>query len=117
MKHVYLIKLKKADIYKIGVASNIERRVRAIETHCPFDIEIVYSQLCSHPYGVEKALHNLYVNKRLRREWYRLCKADVDKVIEILRDDTVIGQTDSLPMMSHTEYKAFRRIALRSLGV
>ena len=37
-KYVYLVKLQKASIYKIGVAVNVESRIRTMETDNPLVI-------------------------------------------------------------------------------
>lgn len=110
MKYVYLVKLRKADIYKIGVAVNVESRICSMETDCPFEIEVVYAKQSPDARGVERALHNLYINKRIRREWYRLTQSDVDTIKHILDDGVCMwGERWPQEYKSYSNYRIFKR--------
>lgn len=79
---VYLLKSKKDNIYKIGVTTNINKRLPQIATKLPFEIKLHHKIKCDKIYVLEKKLHNMFDDKRLNGEWFRLNKNDVKTIIE-----------------------------------
>lgn len=73
MKHVYLVRAGESQ-YKIGVASNIVNRVKALQTSNGNKIELVTSRLVDNPGEVEKQIHQSLKAVKLNggREWFRL---------------------------------------------
>ena len=55
---------------KIGVASNLERRMRALQTASPVELECIHA-IPNAP-GLESALHVAFKPWHLRGEWFAL---------------------------------------------
>jgi len=75
---VYL--LKAGPYYKIGVSTNVDKRIEQLATLPPFDIELVHTTYDTDMYALEKDLHNLYADKRKNGEWFELTDNDVEYV-------------------------------------
>ena len=71
----YLLKDKSTRLYKIGRAVDVNKRVRSLEVANPnLSIVITIEK------DVEKELHNKYSSKRIKSEWFKLSKEDVDEI-------------------------------------
>lgn len=78
-KMLYILSVNNRDLYKIGQTNNITRRIKELQTGCPYkiNIEIVfYPDICD-PYGYEISffenfLHNYFKSKKHLGEWYKL---------------------------------------------
>jgi len=75
----YLIKLMGlADsIYKIGFSTNPKRRLRDISGGLPFNIKVIKCKQDLFAFELEQSLHEMFENKRVKGEWYKLDKSDV----------------------------------------
>jgi hypothetical protein len=68
---VYFVRC--ADYVKIGVASEVQERVRAIQTHCPYLVSLLYFVVCGNSadsFRLEKDLHRKFAGVRHRHEWF-----------------------------------------------
>lgn len=77
---VYL--LESDGFYKIGVADNITKRIRNLQTGNPHKINLVAACKFDKPHDLELGLHNLLKNVRDTGEWFRLNSAQA----ELLKD-------------------------------
>ena len=87
---VYFVQLIETDIYKIGKSSTVNQRLMTIEQAIPVgDIKIVAVRFFprrSGEYGykpnhlLEKRLHDIYKNQRVKGEWFRFDDDTVNKV-------------------------------------
>lgn len=68
---VYLLKHSMGPM-KIGISENITARKKAIQSHCPFKIEVVGIIETDDPHQLEAELHRKYDHRRLRGEWFQL---------------------------------------------
>ena len=88
-EYVYFIKA--GMFIKIGVAKDVENRLKAISTGCPFKPEIVATKalgkLC---YLVERYLHIQYADKCTNGEWFELDEVDVKTIIDTPEDELVM---------------------------
>jgi len=85
-KVVYVITAGEfGDIYKIGIASDIKKRIKALQTGCPYVLYAVTSYKVKKPATVEKMLHLVYCSKRIRGEWFRLLKKDLIFIDEFMK--------------------------------
>ena len=76
---VYLMYINELNLYKIGVSKNTKKRIKHLQTGCPYLIEIRHVFKSKYPYKVELALHNelraFKVNiddVKLKGEWFNL---------------------------------------------
>lgn len=72
--YVYFIKCGEA--IKIGVAENIERRIKEFKVGNPFDITLEFA-VCFEDRGkafeYERELHEYFKHVRVRGEWFEAC--------------------------------------------
>lgn len=73
----YIYVLKVGDMYKIGKSVSPRGRIGTLKTACPFEIEVfaVYKTIDLH--RTEKMLHDVFSEKRIRGEWFKLDKEDL----------------------------------------
>ena len=63
---LYFIRV--GDYFKIGVSNNVRRRVRDIESQCPYPVELIY-----HGVGEaqdEELWHKVFEHRHHRGEWF-----------------------------------------------
>jgi hypothetical protein len=79
---VYLVGSKAYGMYKIGYSKNDDptKRTRSVAQGVPFHIEILKFWVVENPKTLEKALHNYFRNRKVKGEWFRLKRADLDRV-------------------------------------
>lgn len=71
--------------YKIGVAKDVNRRLRDLDER-PFKIALIsVSQPIPDAYKIEKEIHKKYEKKRIRGEWFALDENEVNSVSEWIR--------------------------------
>ena len=67
---VYLI--HGAGHHKIGIALDVKKRLKGIQTSCPFPVEILMTWKSENALGVEQAMHRRFAQHRLKGEWFQL---------------------------------------------
>lgn len=72
---VYL--LKSGEFYKIGRATDLERRVKQVSTAMPETIDLLHSIKTDDPSGIENYWHRRFKDKRANGEWFKLDAQDV----------------------------------------
>ena len=76
---VYLIK---ADEYtKIGVASNVDKRIRVLQTGNHFKLEKIFEYETDDSCDIEQFLHKKYIQKQAYGEWFKLTKSDIKDIL------------------------------------
>ena len=75
----YIIKTKGHNYYKIGWSSNVEKRIKSLQTNCPFQLEILIKVVDSSLN--EKYWHKHFEKYRTYGEWYKF----QDKQVRELR--------------------------------
>lgn len=85
--YVYLMIDKNTNLYKIGMANDPEHRERTLQSEKPTIEKIIEKKLPSRNYAssVEKMLHSLYAEKRVRGEWFELSALDRWQIMEFLK--------------------------------
>jgi hypothetical protein len=58
--------------YKIGIAVDAHKRLKGIQTSCPFPVEIVKTWKSGNALAVEQAIHRRFGGHRLKGEWFKL---------------------------------------------
>ena len=79
--YVYLLRCE--NLYKIGYAMDVRKRVSEIQSMVPFHVELVSSHTTSQARKTERLLQMLYSDKVVRGEWYSLTDEDVQKFSEL----------------------------------
>lgn len=81
---LYVVYLRTTTKYKIGYSANFETRLKQIQSHNPFYVDIV--ELLPHPLAKrwERELKDKFVNYRTNNEWFDLDKEAVTLLKEEL---------------------------------
>ena len=83
--YIYVIGNKEYKLCKIGFSKNVFKRIKSIQTGCPFELEIfcvVYGD-----YVMEKKLHRKYQNLKMNGEWFKY-EGELEK--SIIKTESVI---------------------------
>lgn len=75
-RYVYLLKTPE-NIYKIGVAKDVDKRIKSLQTGCSDKIELVDKFLSNYPFKIESTLHRKYYDLKVNGEWYYLTNENV----------------------------------------
>jgi hypothetical protein len=79
--YVYVIYLDAPDrYYKIGMASRFDSRFSQHQCASPFDLCVAIAYFVGNMRAEESFLHNLFSEKRVRGEWFRLSADDLKYV-------------------------------------
>ena len=79
-RYVYILKTSD-DVYKIGVAKDVESRVRQLQTGSVEEITLVNKFLSEFPFKIESTLHRKYNRNRINGEWYYLTEENRNSFI------------------------------------
>jgi hypothetical protein len=90
--YIYLIRIYKTDKYKIGVTTNIKRRLSDISNYLPFELEILAINQINEPYKVEEELLNKYSYYSIKNEWFEF-SIDQAKDIMIFLHNTQVKES------------------------
>lgn len=79
---IYLFRQTNTDFYKIGMTQteSVNNRFIAFKTYSPHPVEIVSVIETENPIALEKKIHNIFSEKRLNGEFFRLNEDDVLKI-------------------------------------
>lgn len=91
--YVYLLKCQ--DFYKIGIATDVHKRISGMQTGSPYTILLVASVEVDNPLALEKELHAMYSHRHHRREWFALTEEDVNAIRSLFGAERVIAAQDN----------------------
>ncbi|MFP4698721.1 MAG: GIY-YIG nuclease family protein [Eubacteriales bacterium] len=83
---VYLLERTDKPQYKIGVTTNMERRLNQLTPKMPFEVIVANKIKSNDIYGLEAKLHKKYKDKHINGEWFALDKKDVEYIKSIEGD-------------------------------
>ena len=83
-RFVYVIRC--CNYHKIGVSDDPNKRLKNIQAHNPFEIELVkvYGYRSADAHRIERYLHKQFDEYRVRGEWFDFGDLDVIKLIDSL---------------------------------
>lgn len=101
MKYVYMLRAGEYH-YKIGVATNIEKRLKSIQTSQHSKVSIVTSRLFDDASLVERTLHKQLAERKGNggREWFELTEKEALNVCVQIHD---MKQPDLLDIIKRAE--------------
>lgn len=74
---VYVIKVQDTNQYKIGMTTNLARRIKQIRASNPFNVKLVYFVATEHYRSLEVHLHKLFKGYRGIGEWFYFQEDDL----------------------------------------
>jgi hypothetical protein len=78
---VYIIECN--GFYKIGKATNINKRLSSLQVSSPYELRLVAIKTCENIGVVEKIIHKAYRTTKVRGEWYALNITSLSSLINI----------------------------------
>jgi hypothetical protein len=66
--------------FKIGMTSSFGPRFKMHQCSSPFDVSVVVAYFCENMRTEEKYLHDLFKEKNIRGEWFRLNDDDLNVI-------------------------------------
>ncbi len=113
LKSVYIVNMKGTTYYKIGNSENVENRIKQLQTSNPMDIILIISYKCKRSELLEKTLHEIYKDKKIRGEWFifnedelNKCKETAEKLSEeIKKNSRRYKNNDTLKLKQKYEQK------------
>ena len=67
---VYIIQCH--DFVKVGVASNVAKRMYGLQTGCPYELRLLASWMSRHAIRDERRLHLKWRRYEVRGEWFQV---------------------------------------------
>lgn len=102
--HVYLVRAGKSE-YKVGVTSNVSKRIKALQTSNAKKIELITAKQIADAYKAEKSIHEKLQSYILDggREWFSLRPTQVIKLCILI---------NQLPAVVFTEIEELERLVI-----
>jgi hypothetical protein len=66
--------------YKIGLARNVNERLKGHQTSSPFEVRLAIAYFVPNMRAEEQMLHSLLADKCVRGEWFRLEREDLELI-------------------------------------
>lgn len=105
--NIYIIKAEEHELFKVGIAENVNKRLVQISTNSPFKLEVIFEMNVENAHYIEQLLHQKYTQYNTNNEWFKLNK----KSLSELKKDIVKMSTETTPKESLinwlNEYKIF----------
>ena len=70
--------VQSSEIYKIGITDNFKQRLSALRHNTPHGLSVILILRISNANLVEKRLHTLFKDRRVKGEWFRLNSDDLE---------------------------------------
>ena len=80
----YLYLITDCRYYKLGIAKNVEKRRRQLQTGTPNKLSIEAFYPVTDARKKEKYLHTKYASKKRQGEWFALSEKDVQNIKDYL---------------------------------
>jgi DNA segregation ATPase FtsK/SpoIIIE-like protein len=113
LKYVYLMRTGN-DHYKVGVATNIFNRLKALQTSSSTPIELVTAKRMENAFEVERAIHHKFSHVKVGggKEWFTLTDREaIDIAVEINKYSSVdITEVESLRLQILKESEALHSL-------
>lgn len=113
LKYVYLMRTG-INHYKVGVATNIFNRLKALQTSSSTPIELVTAKRMENAFEVERAIHHKFSHVKVGggKEWFTLTEREaIDIAVEINKYSSVdITEVESLRLQILKESEALHSL-------
>ena len=94
----YVYFITDGEYVKIGVTSNLEKRLESLQTGNPKKLTVLYAFYTEWPYTVESKLHKKYADKHVFQEWYDI----IDDFPILKRNYLTLKDMELILNMSHS---------------
>jgi len=85
---VYILKIEGQNAYKIGMTIiGLADRIRDLQTGCPYKIVAVFHGQVEDESSLERYLHTLFCEKKIRGEWFCLSELELSEAIQVIQEN------------------------------
>ena len=97
-QYIYVIKNPLNETVKIGVANDVEKRMKQLQTGAGIELELIYkSMICSNAFSIEKDVHKHFEEYRTFGEWFKI---NPTVVINFLEQQTFVLKSEFMKYIS-----------------
>lgn len=97
-QYIYVIKNPLNETVKIGVAQDVDKRIKQLQTGAGIELELIYkSIICSNAFAIERDVHEYFKEYRTFGEWF---KVNPDVVIDFLEKQDFILKSEYMKYIS-----------------
>jgi hypothetical protein len=83
--YVYIIRVGRTNLYKIGKTNDPEGRLQSLQTANPHKLKLLHVFKADNATAAEEELHRLLHGKRMKGEWFRLSDSEKDILVSVER--------------------------------
>ena len=83
---VYILQYGNQNVFKFGVSSNPDRRIKDIDSSSPIVVKELGRFYFKNVYNMEEMIHDNLKSSLIRREWFKLELLSVKAIIEQLKE-------------------------------
>ncbi len=98
IKTVYLVGNREHGKFKIGITTDLDKRLSSLSTGAPFKLETIYTWPHQEYRRLEKHLHEQFRKKRVKGEWFELSNDD------LLRCPVLVGDFNEVHPQKFEEF-------------
>jgi hypothetical protein len=82
---VYFVNAENTTMFKIGFTKHsIDKRLANLQTGCPLNLLVYKTIGCDDPVRLEHYLHDCFVDKKIRGEWFNVTFEEIENLVEFL---------------------------------
>ena len=97
-QYIYVIKNPLNETVKIGVAQDVDKRIKQLQTGAGIELELIYkSIICSNAFAIERDVHEYFKEYRTFGEWF---KVNSEIVIDFLEKQDFILKSEYMKYIS-----------------
>lgn len=82
--YVYLIRMGRTKMYKIGKTNDPQGRLASLQTASPYKLKLLHTFKADNASAAEESLHAKFHDVRLEGEWFKLTDAERDAIVSVL---------------------------------
>ena len=82
-KDLYILWIEEAQICKIGRSTNTTRRLKEIQSYCPW-LTIEIAAILPNAGWIETTVHGAFKSRKCGREWFRVHKSEAIETTNML---------------------------------
>jgi len=73
------------NIYKIGITTDVRRRLAELQTGNPYQLTVYLGYEFSNAAHIEKVLHDKLGDRRMSGEWFKMSAHELEEVVQVCR--------------------------------
>lgn len=113
INYVYFVKSTN-NLIKIGSTTNVERRLKQLQTGSPGELELLGYIETEDSYALESKLHEEYKTLRVSGEWFNIPVKQVEELIDKYNDSKLINYGVNKNLLNNFNDESVRLLLSKS---